>query len=114
MFANVFKIINDHYRLPDGEKVLQSIKDDREKEQEDKETDTNKNKGNISFEIEMTNVNNDEIIKKKGSNQSDEGFEYLLNIQQTLDNLIQSVVDNVVNKSVGVKNCRKRCNSTED
>ena len=72
MFANVFKIINDHYWLPDGEEVLQSIKDDREKEQEDKETDTNDNKGNISFEIEMTNVNNDEIIKKIQSNQSDE------------------------------------------
>ena len=41
MFENVFKILNDHFQLPDGEDVLQSTKGDREQEQEDKETDTN-------------------------------------------------------------------------
>lgn len=30
MFANVFKILNDHFELPDGEDGLKSIKDDRE------------------------------------------------------------------------------------
>ena len=70
--------------------------------------DTNNNKGNISFQIEMANVNNDEIIKKKGSNQLDELFECLITIQQTL------YTTDVVNKSVGVKKCRKRCNSAED
>ena len=71
MFANVFKILNDHFQLLDGEDVLQSIKDDREQEQKDKETDTNNYNDNILFAIEMANVNNDEIIKK-GSNQSEE------------------------------------------
>ena len=33
-FANVFKILNDHFQLPNGEDGLQSIKDDREQEQE--------------------------------------------------------------------------------
>ena len=69
-FANVFKILNDHFQLPNGEDGLQSIKDDREQEQEDKETDIDNDNDNISFEIEMANANNDEIIKKKGSNQS--------------------------------------------
>ena len=95
-FANVFKILNVHFRLLDGEDVLQSIKDDREPEQEDKKTDTNNYNYNISFEIEMANVNNDEIIKKKGSNQSEKVSEDLPTIQQTLNNLIQSVVDDVV------------------
>ena len=27
----VFKILNDHFQLPNGEDVLQSIKDDKEK-----------------------------------------------------------------------------------
>ena len=67
-FVNVFKIFNYQIQLPDGEDVLQWIKDDREQEQEDKETDTNNDNDNISFEIEMANVNNEEIIKKKGSN----------------------------------------------
>ena len=62
----------------------------------------------------MANVSNDKIIKKKGSNQSEEVSEDLLTIQQMLDNLIQSVVDEVVNKSVGTKKCRKQCNSAED
>ena len=31
-----------------------------------------------------------------------------------LDNLIQSVVDDVVNKSAGAKKCRNQCNSAED
>ena len=114
MFANVFKILNDHFPFPDREDILQSIKDDREQEQEDKETDTNNDKDNISFEIEMANVNSDEIIKKKGSNQSEKLFEDLLTIQQTLDNVIQSAVDDIVNKFVGAKKCRKRCNSAED
>ena len=113
-FSNVFKILNDAFQLPDGEDVLQSIKDEREQEQEDKETDTNNDNDNISVEIEMANVNNDEIIRTKGSNQSEEVSEDLLTIQQMLDNLIQSVVDDVVNKSVGAKKCRKRCNSAED
>ena len=90
---------------------MQSIEDDREQEQEDKETDTNT--GNIPFEIEMANVNNDEIIKKKRSTQSDEVSGDLLTIQQKRHNFIQSIVD-VVNKSVGVKKCRKRCNLAED
>ena len=113
-FANVFKILNDAFQLPDGDDVLQSIKNDREQEQEDKETDTNNDNDNISVEIEMANVNNDEIIKKKGSYQSEEVSEDLLTIQQMLDNLIQSVVHEVVNKSVGTKKCRKQCNSAED
>ena len=62
----------------------------------------------------MANVDNDKIIKKKGSNQSEEVYEDFLTIQQMLDNLIQSVVDDVVNKSVGAKKCRKQCNSAED
>ena len=114
VFANVFKILNDHFQLPDGEDILQSIKDDIEQEQEDKETDTNNNNDKVSFEIKIVNVSNGEIMKKKGSNQSEEVFEDLLTIQQTLDNLIQSVVDDVVNKFVGAKKCRKRCNSAED
>ena len=95
-FANVFKILN------------------REQEQEDKETDTNNDNDNISFEIEMANVNSDEIIKRKGSNQSEEVSEDFFTVQQTLDNLIQSVVYDVVSKSVGAKECRKPCNSAED
>ena len=87
-FANVFEILNDHFQLPNGEDVLQSIEDDREQCQEDKETDTNNDNDNISFEIEMANVNNNEIIKRKGSNQLEEVSEDLLTIQQTLDNLI--------------------------
>ena len=52
----------------------------------------------------MSNVNNDKIINKKGSNQSEEvSKDDLLTIQQRLDNFIQSVVDDVVNKSVGAK-----------
>ena len=101
--ANVFKILNDYFQLPYGEDVLQSIKDDSEQEQDDKETDKNNDNDNISFEIEMANGNNDEIIKKKESNQSEEVSQDLLTIQQTFDNLIQSVVDDVVNKSVGAK-----------
>ena len=62
----------------------------------------------------MANVNNNEIIKRKGSNQLEEVSEDLLTIQQTLDNLIQPVVDNVVNKSVGAKKCGKGCNSAKD
>ena len=68
----------------------------------------------ISFEIEMANINNDKIIKKKGSNQSKEVSDDLLTIQQMFDNLIQSIVDDVVSKSVGAKTCSKRCNSAED
>ena len=64
-FANVFKILNDYYRLPDGVDVFQSIIDDREQEQKDKEADKNNDNDNISFVTEMGNVNNDEIIKKK-------------------------------------------------
>ena len=60
------KILNDHYRLCDVGSVLQPIIDDREQEQEDNETDTNNDNGNISFSIVMANVNNDEMIKKKG------------------------------------------------
>ena len=60
------KILNDHCQLQGGESVLQPIIDDREQEQEDNETDTNNDNGNISFLIVMTNVNNDEMIKKKG------------------------------------------------
>ena len=113
-FANVFKILNDHLQLPNREDVLQWIKDDREQEQEDKETTDNDN-GNISFETEMSNVNNDKIINKKGSDQSEEvSKDDLVTIQQRLDNLIQSVVDDVVNKSVGAKKWRKQCNSAED
>lgn len=109
-FANIFKILNDHFQLPNREDVLQWIKDDREQEQEDKETTDNDN-DNISFETEMSNVNNDKIINKKGSNQSEEvSKDDLLTIQQRLDNLIQSVVDDVVNKSVGAKKSKKRCN----
>ena len=107
-FANAFKIFNYQIQLLDGEDVLQSIKDDREQEQEDKETDTNNDNDNISFEIEMANVNNEEIIKKKGSNQSEEVSGDLLTIQQTFNNLIQSVVDDVVKEPVGAKKCRKR------
>ena len=94
-------------RLPDEVNVLQLIKDDSELEQEDKETDTNNN-DNISFKI--AKVNNDKIIKKKGSDQSEELSKDLLTIPQTLDNLIESVVDDVVNKSVGAKKSKKRCN----
>ena len=65
---------------------MQSIEDDREQEQEDKETDTNT--GNIPFETEMANVNNDEIIKKKRSTQSDEVSGDLLTIQQKRHNFI--------------------------
>ena len=65
IFANVFKILHDHYRLPDGVDVLQLIMDDREQEQKAKEADKNNDNGNISFVIEMGNVKNDEIIKKK-------------------------------------------------
>ena len=85
-FENVFTILHDHHRLPDGEDILQLIKDDREQEQEDKESDTNNDNGNILFEIEieMANVNYDEIIKKKGSNQLEK-----VN-QQMLDNPICS------------------------
>ena len=57
---------------------LQSIKDGREQEQEDKETDTNNDNVNISFETEMANVNNGEIIKKNGSNQSEEVSEVVI------------------------------------
>ena len=109
-----FKILNDHFRLPDREDVLQSIKDDKEQEQEDKKTDTNNDNDSISFEIEMASVNNNEITKKKGSNQSEEVSEDLLTIQQRLDDLIQSVVDDVVNKSVGAKKCGKQRNLAED
>ena len=87
-FENVFTILHDHHRLPDGEDILQLIKDDREQEQEDKESDTNNDNGNILFEIEMANY--DEIIKKKGSNQSEKVSEDLLTIQQMLDNPICS------------------------
>lgn len=63
-FGNVFKILDDHYRPSDGENILQSIIDDREQEQEDNESDKKNGNGNISFVIELRNVNNDEIIKK--------------------------------------------------
>ena len=95
-------------RLPDEVNVLQLTKDDSELEQEDKETDTNNDNDNISFKI--AKVNNDKIIKKKGSDQSEELSKDLLTIPQTLDNLIESVVDDVVNKSVGAKKSKKRCN----
>ena len=95
-------------RLPDEVNVLQSIKDDSELEQEDKETDTNNDNDNISFKI--AKVNNDKIIKKKGPDKSEELRKGLLTIPQTLDNLIESVVDDVVNKSVGAKKSKKRCN----
>ena len=39
-FANVLKILNDHFQLPNREDVLQWIKDDREQEQEDKRLQT--------------------------------------------------------------------------
>ena len=61
-----------NFQLLDEEHVLQSIKDDRDQEQEDKEIDTNNGNDKISFEIEMANLNNDGITKKKGSNQSEE------------------------------------------
>ena len=64
-FGNVFKILNDHYRPSDEEDILQSIIDDREQEQGDNETDKNNDNGNNSFVIELANVNNDEIIRKK-------------------------------------------------
>ena len=76
--CNVFKILNDHYRLSDEEDILQSIIDDREQEQEDNETDTNNDIGDISFVIEMANIINNEIIKKKGPNRSQELSENLL------------------------------------
>ena len=46
-FANVFEILNDHFRLPDKEDVLQSIKDDIEQEQEDKETNASNDMDSI-------------------------------------------------------------------
>ena len=67
-----------HFQLLDEEDVLQSIKDGREQEQEGKETDTSNDNDSISFEIEMANVNNGEIIKKKGSNQSEEVSEAVI------------------------------------
>ena len=44
---------------------MQSIIDDREQEQGDNETDKNNDNGNNSFVIELANVSNDEIIRKK-------------------------------------------------
>ena len=96
-FGNVFKILDDHYRPSDGKNILQSIIDDTEQEQEDNETDKNNDNGNISFVIELGNVNNDEIIKKKEWNQSEKLPENLLTIQETLDNFIQYAADDLVN-----------------
>ena len=64
-FGNVFKTLNDHYRPSDEKDIFQSIIDDREQEQGDNETDKNNDNGNNSFVIELANVNNDEIIRKK-------------------------------------------------
>ena len=113
-FGNVFKTLNDHYRPSDEKDIFQSIIDDREQEQGDNETDKNNDNGNNSFVIELANVNNDEIIRKKEWNQSEELPENLLTIQETLHNLIQSAVDYLVNIFAGAKKRSKWCNSAED